>query len=51
MTHFMFVAEMGSPRWVVMGIVVKLAISVSLVVSLRIVFFKSNSLRKLDWVA
>ncbi|KAF8343443.1 hypothetical protein F5887DRAFT_972939 [Amanita rubescens] len=29
MTHFMFLAEMGSPRWIIMGIVVKLAISVN----------------------
>jgi hypothetical protein len=30
MCHFMFLSEMGSPRWVLMGIVVKLAHSVSL---------------------
>ncbi|KAK2465637.1 hypothetical protein APHAL10511_002181 [Amanita phalloides] len=30
MTHFMFLSEMGSPRWVIMGIVVKLAISIGL---------------------
>lgn len=41
MTHFMFLAEMGSPRWVVMGIVVKLAISVSVVVSWRIIFVQT----------
>ncbi|EKM81972.1 hypothetical protein AGABI1DRAFT_70548 [Agaricus bisporus var. burnettii JB137-S8] len=30
MCHFMFLSEMGSPRWVIMGIVVKMAHSIGL---------------------
>lgn len=29
MCHFMFLSDMGGPRWVIMGMVVKLAQSVS----------------------
>jgi len=30
MSHFMFLSDVGGPRWVVMGMVVKLAQSVGL---------------------
>lgn len=38
MCHFMFLSDMGGPRWVMMGIVVKMAQSVSSTVAFFVFF-------------
>lgn len=50
MSHFMFLSDIAGPRWVIMGIVVKLAQSVSLSHSLPHLMSNLDS-NRLDYVS
>jgi hypothetical protein len=51
MTHFMFLADMNGPRWMLMGIVVKMALSVSILVYSSFLITNILPIYRLDYVS